>query len=871
MDNASRNIYDILGEQIEELEKLKQPSAYNILLKKISVWLRTRYPDIIVFMGYAFAIYELLHMAASCIWGIYYLNAKALPNIKASIIAGVFIPGVVWLYSTCYDYWSFENRKIFGLTIVIINAGLVFESLIFRAASALLLPYVFKIPISPDITTGMVITLARCLMTLIIILTAFGIYFMLLKNMYHKSSIKIIMYYKLNRGWDSRKNKPFCYDMNIVRYLTTGKMHRVYEEDRFLHCMSIGTTGTGKTSTCLTVSINNDFDQRVKNEDYQKRKLSKLLKKGKIRMTRDFDDAEFSASYFEAESKKYKKKLKKILESAMPIGITAMAPNEKFSDELYTLAKSKFIKVNRIDPNLDGKGRHKEGFIGFNPLYISPALEGIDRKLEIFSKARIFADVNQAIFEKDESGDIYFTGLNHNLTTSLTVMVLLSYQNLNNGKQPTPDVVQDIINDFNKANKYRDEMVRLYSTKFNLPEERKNPVMDIGKADIGEYQFILDVIDKDILGKGRNQMEDQARGLRNIINETLSNPLIRQVLCAENTIDIDRILDKGEVTFINYAINLGSAGTAFGMFYLLSFINAVLRRPAGKKLLPHFCYIDELPELLHPDLGRTFALFRQYRVGMFVAIQSLDLLDKSPKTKYLKSVVLGGCAHHIVFGRCSTNEMKLYQDFGGTKDEVVETSGITETALSMETTSMSMMRRESTEKVNVVEGGDMRYRDFREVTMFTVTKGSPEQPFYGKTFFLEDIKRIEKRRFIFNWSKFFKPLEGFMDEVRPLSQNSSMESSTIVSEHERTVNVTHKESTGHIDAEKQSVTEVVTLEQVIKENRIPADKVFVSSGKDLDDDESSDDIINDESLESRIAAVVKKGKEEEASFVIEED
>jgi hypothetical protein len=871
-NNSTRDIYEILGSKIEsEQIKQRQISVLGVLLQTIKVWLKTKYPDIIVFAGYIFGIYRLLYMIISCCRGIYFLTDNVLPEITVSLILGIIMPIAVWLYSTCFDFWSFQNRKIFGLTLVILNAGLVFESLVFRAVATLFLPLVFKIPISPDITPGMVITLARCLMTLVLILTAFGVYNMILKNMYHKSSIKSIMYYKLNRGWDVRKNKHYCYDMNIVRYLSTGKMHRVYEEDRFLHCMSIGTTGTGKTSTCLTVSINNDFDQRVKNEDTQKRKLSKLLSQGKIRMTRDFDDADFSASYFEADSQKYKKKLKKIQESAMPVGVTAMAPNEKFSDELYVLAKSKSIKVNRIDPNLVN-GCHKEGFIGFNPLYISPALEGIEKKLEIYSKARVFADVNQAIFEKDESGDIYFTGLNHNLTTSITVMVLLTYPSLNNGKQPTPDVVQDIINDFDKARKYRDEMIIQYSTKFNRPEEKKDPIMDIGKADIGEYQFILDVIDKDIIGQGRKTMEDQARGLRNIINETLSNPLIRNVLCAENTIDIDKVLDKGQVTFVNYAINLGSAGTAFGMFYLLSFINAVLRRPAGKKLLPHFFYIDELPELLHPDLGRTFALFRQYCVGMFVALQSLDLLDKSPKTRYLKSVIVGGCAHQIVFGRCSTNEMKLYQDFGGTREEVTESFGTTETALSTENPTMSMTRRETVEKVNVLESGEMRYKDFREVTMFTVTKGSPVLPFYGKTFFLEDIKKIEKRRFLFNWSMYFKPNEGFRDEVKALSKSATITSSTNVSEHERTVKGNLKDQTGQIKAEKQSVTIIESQQKEIRESQFSSDQVFISSGKDICLKESND-FVENEGPENNGPGVisVNKGIDEEASFEIEED
>lgn len=829
MDQGTVDVYELLNREIEKAEYI-QPSVKSVVLKKIKAWLRSNYQNIIIVLLHMLSLYFLILMVSRICWALYYLDDGMLLDIPTGIVIGIIIPSFNWLYSTCYDYWNYKTSKIFGLLVATFNAFIVLETLLLRAALSLLLPLILNIPISQDITENMVIMLARIIVSLVLVLGGAGFYAIIFRNIFDKRSMSMIMYYKLNRGWDTRSKKAYCYDMDIVRYLSTGKMHKIYEEDRFLHCMSVGTTGTGKTSTCLTVTINNDLDRRVKNEDWLKRKLSRMLKKGQVRMTRDFDDIDFSAKYFEVTDKKYDKKFKKIVEKAMSVGITAMAPNEKFSDELYALAKAKQIKVNRIDPNLDSNGKHKEGFIGFNPLYISPNLKGVERKLEIFSKARVFADVNQAIFEKDENGDIYFTGLNRNFTTSITVMVLLTYPSLYNGRQPTPNVVQDIINNFSKAQKYRDEMVRLYSTKFN---QMNNPVMDIGKAEVGEYQFILDVIDKDILGKGAQQMEDQARGLRNIINETLSNPLIRDVLCAENTIDIDEALDKGEVTFINFAINLGSAGTAFGMFYLLSFINAVLRRPAGKKLIPHFCSIDELPEILHPELGRAFALFRQYKTGMFVALQSLDQMDKSPKTKYLKNVIVGGCAHQIIFGRCSTAEMKLYQELSGYRYDIEEMNGISETALSMENTSMTMTTRETSKQVSNIEGGDMRYRDFREVTMFTVVKGSPIKPFFGKTFFLEDIKKIEKIRYVFNWSKYFVPSEGFKEETKSISASSTKQSSTGISEYTRKLNTINEAKTAPVEVTQQSVTTVETKEEHIDDAPAPYSMIIISSGKDL--------------------------------------
>lgn len=841
------DVYSIIEKTIEEHGyDYEQPSRTNVILRKFMAWLKSKYPDILIFIGYVISLYQLLYMFSRAYWGIYYLEPLVFGNIERNAFLGIIVPVISWFSSTCLDFWQYKTRKLTGLIIVLLNVGMVFYQLFFSGVAYLVVPLLLKIPISPDITIRMVLNLTRLIISLIMIITFSLIYMSLFKNMFDPNTIGMIMRYKLNKRWDTRYNKKFCYDLEIVRYMTNGKMHRIFEKDRFLHCMSVGTTGTGKTSTCMEVSINNDLDRRMKNEDWLKRKISKMLKKGQVKMTRDFDDAEFSVNYFVADKAKYKKKIMRLQKKAKIAGITAMAPNESFSDTLYMLAKLKSIKANRIDPNLDENGLHKEGFIGFNPLYISPIHKGLRKKLEIFSKARLFADVNQAIFEKDETGDIYFTSLNRNLTTAITIMVLLTYPSLNNGKQPTPDVVQDIINDFSKAKVYRDELVRLYSTKFNNKKEKKDPIMDPGKANIGEYQFVLDVIDHDLLGEGRREMENQARGLKNIINEILSNPLIRDVLCAENTIDLDNNFETGQITFVNYALNLGSAGIAFGMFFLLSFINAALRRPVGKNLLPHFAYIDELPELLHPELGRAFALFRQYMVSMFVALQSLDQLDRSPKTKYLKNVLLGGCAHQFVFGRMSNAEMQIYQDLSGTKLVTKEMSGVSETALSMENTSLSTTKREIVQKEPYLEGGNMRYMDFREVTVFTVTKGSPERPFYGKTFFLEDIKKVKIRRYRFNWSNYFVTVDGFTEKVS--KPQSSVASRMEVIEFERVLSDIERKQIG-----TEKTAETVVHEQEIKLNNISSNKqneIFLSSGKENVDTDASEHNDFDDDLMS---------------------
>mgnify|MGYP006990126762 CR=1 FL=1 len=110
----------------------------------------------------------------------------------------------------------------------------------------------------------------------------------------------------------------------------------------------------------------------------------------------------------------------------------------------------------------------------------------------------------------------------------------------------------------------------------------------------------MQYIREDLLGKGREKMEDQSRGTRNIINEFLLMPANREIFCSQQSIDFDRALANGEVTVCNY--NLASGDTdavAFGLFFLLSFNNAVLSRPGNENTrIPHFFYVDELPVLI---------------------------------------------------------------------------------------------------------------------------------------------------------------------------------------------------------------------------------------------------------------------------------
>lgn len=665
-------------------------------------------------------------------------------------------PIITWIISTKYTYWNFHRQKKFGLILIGINITTYVELAFMYLDYRLLLPYVIKMPIGPSITKLMVLNLCRLCMLVIPSVLTLMVMKPIIQAVTDKYRLKILMEYKVDRGKDTRsaKKKQFAYDTTVIKRMEDGSEHTIPEDQRSMHEAVIGSTGTGKTSSVMTTAINDDFTHRMRNEDYQKEQIYKLLKADKVYMLRDFEDEEFDIDYISAKNEEMLKEIRKIKDTAPLAGLTAMAPNASFADEVYNLAKEKGIRnVQRLDPELDADGNHKEGYIGFNPYFISPQITGEAFIQQVMEKAEIASNVLQAVYDKSGTTDPYFMSVNQNISITVAATIMLTYRTLHAGAQPTLIDFQNCINNFQKIKPYRDELIRIYGVNKNPNGE---PIMDVGRADVGRFQFLLDTIDADLLGPGAVKMNDQARGLRNIINLMLINPLVRQTLCPEQSIDMDAMLANGQITVVNYCVKLGNSGVAFGLFFNLSFIKAVLRRPGTEKTRRlHFYYIDEYPLLLHREQEAMFTYFRQFKVSMTVAIQTLDQMDKDKSTAFLRGVVQGNCATQIIFGRASVTEMETYQKLAGQIMEYEETKGYSQTALSVDNPNYTETMREVLKATDAFTTNDIRMRDFQEVTVFTVIRNTPVTPFIGRVDFLAEHKKMQTMRKRYNWHKFY--------------------------------------------------------------------------------------------------------------------
>lgn len=761
--------------------------------KKKENRLRIAWAGIVIYMVIFLCLY---------VYSLVSLSTRFIPVNPIFYVVMTILPLGLWAYSTLYDYYNFHNRKFFWFYAAILNLGLNFSYAVYAVSANALLPLFAKLPVNEMISIRANMALARIVLFVLSMIPVVVVVVVIQKQKDDEVFRQTIIGFKLAKEIELEKENPYAYNMKIVKNLVTAEEYTVKEKDRFLHSTANGTTGTGKTSTCQTVALEGDLYKRQENLSYLMKRTEELLREGKIRMKKPMKDVEFSLDNFEAIEgmdeklsfidythnfmdklqgktvhKNAKEELEWLKENVRVAGITAMAPNETFCDEIYELSRKRGVrKVNRVDPVLGKDGKLKPGFIGFNPLKLNPNLSSMDKVKTICQNAVMFADVCQAIFDASGSSDPYFASVNKNITVtaSMTAMLVHPYLPRSKGKQPHAGTVQYLINDFKRMKEYRDKLVDLYAEK---DKNGRVKLID-GKPNMGPFQSLLDKIETDFLGENSKEMFKQAGGLRIIIDTFLNNPLIRNVLCAEKSIDLDEALEKGEITLVNYALELGSDGKALGLFFLLSYIQAVLRRKGNEKTrCPHFAYIDELPVILHPQVESCFSLFRQYRVAMFVAIQSLSQLEKVQTTRFLKTVLLQNCAHHFVFGRSGPEEMEYYQQIGGMDFKKVFQRGVKETAITADNPSIMYDNRETVERDFNFYGADIRNRDFQEIFVVTVKDGSPMDCFFGKVSFLPESKRIAKATFYVNWKKYYHGT--WFDEEEPKTEQKPIrESST---------------------------------------------------------------------------------------------
>lgn len=799
----------------KEYRKMDRNEYKEILKEQVELFLSDRTMkrwsvDLLVF----FILCHAGILVFRYIWCFIRLDRFIISNNVIYIVIAFVLPFAVWVYSTTMEYYNFRNRKLFLLSVCIINAFLVIVQPLYTLIWRTLIMRIMQIQINEAMTQGMVVNLARMTEIIPIGCSLGFIFYHIFQVLYSDEGKEKIGSFKLGAVVDLRENADGKYDLSIVKDLNTGEVIKIFEIDRFTAMLLNGVSGTGKTSSAILCIFLNDLNNKVRNRKKREKKLEQMVRMDRAYLTRysdtfsidlvqpnegevaveDEDSVESGTKTSRrkkvSQSELNRKEYEKILKVYQDIGFTFMAPNNAAFEDMLNLAKARRIKCNVIDPECNWTQTFPNAIQKrINPFYVPFGLSEDARVIQISNKATVFSEVLVALNEAEGSTDVYFRDINTSVTSNIAIIVML-YNNLR-GTQAKIREIQHCIIDFSKISPMVDYIEEHYEIKVSdaisgngnkkgsgrnleavlssLKLNQEGGVVSVAQqtnvddeaTSSNPYYETLIFIKNELLGEGAAKMFDQSRGLRNLINKFLMDPRIKNILMAddEDMLDFDGVLNNCEITLVNTANSFSkSISTAFGLFFQLNFRTAVMRRP-GNYRPPHTLIIDEVAQYMHSYLDDVIALYRQYGLMVVLAMQTLSQTEKTASTQYLKNV-FEGCGTHIVYGRIGAAEMKLYTELAGVEymDDVQHT--VMGTTLLSENASYSESDRVTRTRKNIMEGGSMRYRDFQEVTIFTMREGKVLYPKLGKVSFV-DKKEFRKRKVDFvRWQKYMPEMES---------------------------------------------------------------------------------------------------------------
>ena len=348
----------------------------------------------------------------------------------------------------------------------------------------------------------------------------------------------------------------------------------VPEKKRYEATLVQGATGTGKTATVLLPMSAFDLEKKFFFREYAKKIGYSMLKRGIAYMPGPFNNEyinrNFSLNYLkpkrgmEDEFMSCVKPLVQYIDNSTGeivyrnVGITVVENDGNFISQVIGVAKNMDIDVLNIDP------ASPETTLSINPFAIpDPA-----------KVASIVADVLNAMYESNGGGKAGDVLKNSHVTEEM---------------KKIPELEQ----------KYK-LLIRYFEKNFY------KPALNINGYEIPGTR-----------GSGRKDTEKFLYGAITQLNNLVRHPGLKAALCGKNNIvDFDKALKDGSV--ITACSRKGELGIiqakAFGMFFILQFQDAILRRKGNEdSRTPHFLYIHEFPEYITKDMEVMFTLFRKYR------------------------------------------------------------------------------------------------------------------------------------------------------------------------------------------------------------------------------------------------------------------
>lgn len=451
---------------------------------------------------------------------------------------------------------------------------------------------------------------------------------------------------------NSKKHGPYTCDMFLFTDWESGKTITFGEEKRFQSLLVCGGSGSGKTSLVFEPFIARDLEKKFFFTEVSKELGYTALKTGIATLNCPYDNdylnAHFNLNMLTPVSGKealYKSYMKKMTISSSPyiyrnIGLSYIAPDYETISKMIGVCKNFKLSYNIIDPS-------NSGSIGLNP-FVYDDVNKITLTVSTVLKELYIHNYT----DKSETIQTYREDAAMQAIENLTILLKVAYPKLHEGKLPNLEDMLKLLSNFDLVEKF----CKILEADEELAEE---------------YAVTLSYFKRNFYkdAKNRTETENNVSYLTTQLDALLRLPGVKSIICNRiNNINFDNMLNDSEITFV--CTRRGDLGAnshrVFGLFYLLSMQNAVLRRPGNESTrVPYFLYVDEFPEFLCRSTDTMFTMFRKYRVGNIIAIQSLSQLETNASKTNYKNTIISNCPNKIFTGNATPDELEWWEvEFG---------------------------------------------------------------------------------------------------------------------------------------------------------------------------------------------------------------
>ncbi len=479
------------------------------------------------------------------------------------------------------------------------------------------------------------------------------------------------------KSFFAKQEKEYTPDIPLGISVKTKSMVVQKGKDRTLNSVIIGPIGSGKTSALLLPMINADLHH-----------MTKMINDFPIMYQKEnYESEDVAGRYLN--------------------GIVIIEPSNDLCQKAYQLCLAHGIPeeaILYIDPN------------NANTKSINPLLGPVEKVAETFTMVIDgIADSVEFFFQQAQrihlKQYIYLLKL-HNPELQPTFDDLIRMYNDSQlvhhmHKQLKERIPKNIdeIEDRDTRNHWKivEAVDKWFDDSLGVEEERRGPAtikvkfMDPDSPYYGEDKYF-------------DKKQEHVVGLRNILNDISSSPLIRRVLFGHSDFDYDLFMKMGGVLLVNTEKgNLAQLSETLGRFILLSIQNAVFRRKPNDS--PYVSiYVDEFPDYIYLPFSGFTSQSRKYKAIVHIVAQTVAQLSRQYSDDFLQTV-LATCRHKFVYGDVDEKTATLFSKMFGEDEKYTESTSEQEIDVFQTSPSRRLGSQFSKEKEVIMSPQDIIFQE----------------------------------------------------------------------------------------------------------------------------------------------------------------